>query len=166
MKRYFALLCACLFLLCACGEIPVKPVTAAPETQAEETTAVAESADKPETQTVLLEGSYLNELINEELYHSSLVTISGQSESSIDFEISTVNGMSIDYVNIGELSGTAEKIEENCYRFEKTEYDVTSVLLFFFDPWANTMTVSESYTDGYNPYAGAGVYFAGTYTKQ
>ena len=72
--------------------------------------------------------------------------------------------MDIDHVNIGNVSGTANKIDNNSYEFEEEIDGQTSKITFKFNE--NKVTITEDYPDDINPYGGHNVYFAGDYTKE
>lgn len=112
------------------------------------------------------------------LYHRSNLTIKKQNENGIEFSINTTHGRDVDHVNIGELTGTAAKIEvpesskipestQYAYQFKEEKDGKTNLITFVFTAHRNFkyVTISEKYPNESNPYAGAGVFFKGEYEK-
>lgn len=120
-----------------------------------------------EVSNLKLEGTYDKEAKNDMSYYKSTVKILGETNSSIEFTISTVHGKDPENVNVGNLSGTANKIGENTYQFEEIIEGKLNTILFTFskDETIQYLKISESYPDSINPYGGHGVYFAGKYEK-
>jgi hypothetical protein len=114
-------------------------------------------------------GEYTHKTENKDVYEEATIKITSQDDSSLTFEIDAVHGSDKDHVNIGKLSGVADKIEYNKYFCEKQTEDGNEYVIFFtFNSNSNfkTLTVKESYTKDVHPFAGAGVSFAGEYTKK
>ena len=111
-----------------------------------------------------LNGKYTNKSENENSYHYASIEITNQNETTFNFKIEALHGMDIDHVNIGNVSGTAIKIDNNTYEFEEEIDGQTSKITFKFNN--NKVTITENYPDNINPYAGHNVYFAGNYTKE
>jgi len=113
---------------------------------------------------ITLTGTYINKSENENSYHSASIEITNQTDTTIDFKLEAIHGMDIDHVNIGNVSGTANKIDNNIYEFEETIDGQTSKITFEFNN--NKVTITENYPNSINPYAGHNVYFAGEYNKE
>ena len=114
-------------------------------------------------------GKFTRKTENKDVYEEATINITAQDDSSLTFEIDAVHGSDKDHVNIGNLSGVAEKIDYNRYLCEKQTEDGNEYAIFFtFNSNSNfkTVTVKESYTKDVHPFAGAGVSFAGEYTKK
>ena len=109
----------------------------------------------------LIEGTYHNDSENEYSYHSATLIAKNQTDSSIDFELSAIHGADKDNVNVGEVKGTAKKVGPNLYEFS----DDGNAITFRFDIYKSfsRATVTESYKDDFNPYAGHNVHFSGKY---
>ena len=110
----------------------------------------------------LVEGTYHNDSENEYSYHSAILIVKNQTNSSIDFELSAVHGANKDNVNVGEVKGTAKKIGDNLYQFKEED----NIITFKFDIFKSysRAEITENYPDNFNPYAGHNVYFSGIYT--
>ena len=111
-----------------------------------------------------LNGTYINKSENENSYHSASIEITNQTDTTFDFKIEALHGMDIDHVNIGNVNGTANKIDNYTYEFAEEINGQTSIITFKFND--NKVTVTEKYPDNINPYAGHNVYFAGDYTRE
>ena len=113
-------------------------------------------------------GTYTIESENEYSYYSSTVTITNNTDSSIDFKISAVHGKDKENVNIGEVKGTAKKNNENEYIFEEEiDGNISKISFKFNNKGTNQyLTISEEYPNDINPYGGHGVYFASEYKKE
>lgn len=116
---------------------------------------------------ISLNGTYSNKSETSSYYYSASVVVTNQTNSSIDFELSAVNGADIDHVNIGQVSGTAKKIKTDIYQYEETISGKTYKITFEFSAYRafQYVTINESYPDNINPYAGNNVYFEGEYEK-
>ena len=117
---------------------------------------------------------------------SGNLEIKNFSKDSIDFELNAthINGENIEEsiarggVNIGEVTGKATKIdvpneyvvpdsEQYAYQFVEDVYGQTCKITFVYTAHKmfEDVSIIEEYSDGVNPYAGAGVSFAGEYEK-
>ncbi len=121
-----------------------------------------------EDSNIIIPGTYTIESENEYSYYRSIAIITNYTDSSIDFKISTIHGKDKENVNIGEVKGTAKKINENEYLFEETIDENTNRISFEFSITENKqhLTIKEEYPNSINPYGGHGVYFAGEYEKE
>ena len=131
------------------------------------TTEYNKIANDEDSDTKIL-GTYTIESENELSYYKSIVIINNYTNSSIDFNISTVHGRDKENVNVGEVKGTAKKINENEYLFEEAIDENTNRILFEFSITDNKqhLTIKEEYPNSINPYGGHGVYFSGEYNKE
>ncbi|MBO5349101.1 MAG: hypothetical protein J6A89_04715 [Clostridia bacterium] len=114
-----------------------------------------------------LTGTYNYKSEGKNYYHNANIIVTNQTGSSIDFQLSAVHGTDIEHVNIGEVSGTAKKIEADTYQFEETiDGKIYKITFEFVAHKAfEYITITESYPDNINPYAGHNVYFEGDYDK-
>ena len=119
--------------------------------------------DKQENTKLTLTGTYTDEKETKDYYHKSEVTITNQTDNSIDFKISAMHGTDRERVNIGNVNGTAKKIDENTYQFQETNDGKISTITFIFNN--NNLIVDEKYPDDINPYGGNRVYFKGNYIQ-
>lgn len=123
-------------------------------------------------------GKYSYNQISDDYYHKSDVTINNMTTDLIKFSINTAHGRNVDNVNIGEVSGIAQKIsvpadnvipesEQLAYEFKETKEGKTSSITFVFTQYRmfTYLNINEKYEDDFNPYAGHNVYFAGEYEK-
>ena len=123
-------------------------------------------------------GKYKFEETTKNYYHCSNIKITNQTSSSIEFSINASHGNDVDHVNIGEVSGTAKKVNipedsiipestQVAYQFtdniDGEEYKITFV--FTAHRTFQYVNVIEDYPNDRNPYAGNRVYFAGEYEK-
>ena len=132
------------------------------KTQSNETIEEDNNTDTKAQQN--LNGKYTNKAENENSYHDASIEITNQTETIFNFKIEAIHGMDIDHVNIGNVSGTANKIDNNTYEFKEEIDGQISKITFKFND--NKLTITENYPDNINPYAGHNVYFAGDYTKE
>ncbi len=132
------------------------------KTQSNETIEKDNNTDTKAQQN--LNGKYTNKAENENSYHDASIEITNQTETIFNFKIEAIHGMDIDHVNIGNVSGTANKIDNNTYEFKEEIDGQISKITFKFND--NKVTITENYPDNINPYAGHNVYFAGDYTKE
>lgn len=136
------------------------------------------NTDEDYTKSISVSGKYRVKESMPTYYHESNLVISNQDDTSINFAISAVHGKSEDSVNIGEVSGTATKIEvpqdsvipnstQYAYQFienrDGNTYKIT--LVYTAHKMFQYVLVSEDYSNGINPYAGHNVYFEGEYEK-
>lgn len=121
-----------------------------------------------EDSNAIIPGTYTIESENEYSYYSSIVIITNNTDSSIDFKISAVHGKDKENVNIGEVKGTAKKINEYKYLFEENIDGNNNKITFEFSSKGTTkyLTIKEEYPNNINPYGGHGVYFASEYKKE
>lgn len=117
-----------------------------------------------EDKQLSLNGKYSYNVTTNQGVHESNIIIKNQTDSTIEFSIDTIHGINIDHVNMGEVSGTAKKIENNKFEFEETFNGDKSKITFSFKE-DKTVNVTEEYSNNMNPYAGQGVYFAGDYKR-
>ena len=117
---------------------------------------------------------------------SGYLEIKNFSKDSIDFELNAthINGENIEEsiarggVNIGEVTGKATKIdvpneyvvpdsEQYAYQFVENVYGQTCKITFVYTAHRmfEYVDIIEEFSDGVNPYAGAGVSFSGEYEK-
>lgn len=110
-------------------------------------------------------GKYVQENISDSVYYKSTIEVTEQDDNMIKFEIDAAHGTDEEHVNIGSLAGTAEKQGINRYVYEKNEDGNECKIVFQFDAHRQFQFVyiTESYSQNINPYAGAGVFFAGEY---
>ena len=139
----------------------------------EETDSIEESSS-----TTKINGTYKSESETKNYYYSSQLIISNQTNNSIDFSISAVHGHDVDHVNIGEISGTANRIDipkdfvapdsiQYAYQFVDTIDNKTNKITIVYTHFKKFefVDIIEEYADDRNPYAGAGVYFEGDYER-
>lgn len=114
-----------------------------------------------------LNGTYKYKSESQNYYHDANIIVTNQTNSSINFQLSAVHGADVDHVNIGEVSGIAKKIGTDTYQFEETIDGKTYKITFEFVAHKafEYITITESYPDNINPYAGHNVYFEGDYDK-
>ena len=130
------------------------------------------------TSSISINGKYEFKQQNENYYHESSVEISDQSDTSINFSINAVHGRNVDTVNIGEISGKANKIDipQDCIVPNSTQYAYQFVenrdgntykitLVYTAHKMFEYVIIKEDYSNGINPYAGHNVNFAGDYEK-
>lgn len=123
-------------------------------------------------------GSYKYEDQTDNYYHRSNIVITNQTDTSIDFNINTAHGNDVDHVNIGEVSGVANKIdiptdsivpesEQIAYQYtENIDGNINKItLIYTTHRQFQYIKVIEEYPSGINPYAGNRVYFSGEYEK-
>ena len=123
-------------------------------------------------------GTYKAESETKNYYYSSELIISKQTSNSIKFSISAVHGKDINHVNVGEVSGTAKKINvpkelaapdsiQYAYQFKDNVDNKTNKITIVYTHFKmfETIDVIEEYANDINPYGGAGVYFRGDYEK-
>ncbi len=115
-----------------------------------------------------LTGTYSNKSQTNDYYHDATITVTNQTNSSIDFKLTAVHGSDVDHVNFGEVSGIAKKTGKDTYQFEETVDGTMAKITFKFGEHQHQeyVTVTESYQDDINPYAGHNVHFAGDYEKK
>ena len=127
----------------------------------------SKTEDKSENTKLTLTGTYTDEKETKDYYHKSEVTITNQTDNSIDFKISAMHGTDKERVNIGNVNGTAKKTGEYTYQFEETKDGKTSTItfIFTFHRMFTYLEIKESYPDNINPYGGNRVYFSGNYIQ-
>lgn len=123
-------------------------------------------------------GSYKYEDQTDNYYHRSNIVIKNQTDTSINFSINAAHGNDVDHVNIGEVSGIANRIdiptdsivpesEQIAYQYtENIDGNINKItLIFTAHRQFQYIEVTEEYPSGMNPYAGNRVYFSGEYEK-
>lgn len=141
---------------------------------------VADNSDenKPDDNKLNVNGSYKYEDQTDNYYHRSNIVITNQTDTSINFSINAAHGNDVDHVNVGEVSGIANKIdiptdsvvpesEQIAYQYtENIDGNVNKItLICTAHRQFQYIEVTEEYPSGMNPYAGNRVYFSGEYDK-
>ncbi len=136
------------------------------------------SANKSDNNKLNVNGSYKNESQTDNYYHRSNIVITNQTDTSINFSINAAYGNDVDHVNVGEVSGIANKIdiptdyvipesEQIAYQYtENIDGNVNKItLICTAHRQFQYIEVTEEYPSGMNPYAGNKVFFSGEYDK-
>lgn len=134
--------------------------------------------DESDNNKLNVNGSYRYEEQTDNFYHSSNIIITNQTDTSISFSINTAHGNDVDHVNIGEVSGIANKVDiptdsiipeakQIAYQYtENIDGNINKItLICTAHRQFQYIEVKEDYPSGMNPYAGNRVYFSGEYEK-
>lgn len=135
-------------------------------------------ADESDNNKLNVNGSYKYEDQTDNYYHRSNIVITNQTDTSISFSINAAHGNDVDHVNIGEVSGIANKVdiptdsivpesEQIAYQYtENIDGNINKItLICTAHRQFQYIEVKEEYPSGMNPYAGNRVYFSGEYEK-
>lgn len=123
-------------------------------------------------------GSYEYVDQTDDYYHKSNIVITNQTDTSIKFSINAVHGNDVNNVNLGDVSGIANKIdiptdsvvlgsEQIAYQYTENIYGNVNKITLVYTVYRQFeyIAVTEEYPSGINPYAGNRVYFSGEYEK-
>lgn len=134
--------------------------------------------NKTDNNKLNVNGSYKYEDQTDNYYHRSNIVITNQTDTSINFSINAAHGNDVDHVNVGEVSGIANRIdiptnsvvpesEQIAYQYtENIDGNVNKItLICTAHRQFQYIEVTEEYPSGMNPYAGNRVYFSGEYDK-
>lgn len=105
-------------------------------------------------------GLYNTEDVTNNYYHRVAILVQNVELNYIDFAINAEHGSSVDKVNVGNVSGKAERKSDGTYVFTDIVDGNTNKITFTFDS-DNSVAIKEDYPSGQNPYGGNRVFFSG-----
>lgn len=110
-------------------------------------------------------GIYTTNEDNANYVHNVNVLIQNYTDSYIDFVINASHGSSQASVNIGNVSGRANKKSDSVYEFSENPIDTGVCTITFTFNSDKELKIDENYPGGMNPYGGNRVYFTGKHKK-